>query len=66
MYVDTTGGVSLSISTDANGLSRLTATIPNEPLLVGNPLDFQWIVLDPTANALGVVLSDALVVTFGN
>ena len=66
MYVDPTGGVSLSISTDANGLSRLTATVPNEPLLVGNPLDFQWIVLDPTANGLQVVLSDALVVTFGN
>ncbi len=47
-----------SAVTDGQGNGSLSIPVPNVPGLVGGEVFHQWAVLDPAANALGVVLSD--------
>ena len=54
----------LPAATDASGNAALTLPIPNNPALIGLQVFFQWQVFDPSQNALGVVFSDGLGVTF--
>lgn len=45
---------------DASGFARFVLQVPTQPALVGANLSLQWAVVDPAANALGVVTSNAL------
>lgn len=51
---------------DLTGHARFPLAIPNAPSLVGLPLSLQWAVVDPAANALGIVVSNALDCVVGN
>lgn len=51
--------------TDANGRAVKGFLIPASPALNGLRLDAAWLVLDPPANALGVVTSTGLAITLG-
>jgi hypothetical protein len=46
--------------TDAGGHASYALAVPNAPVLLGQPLSLQWAVVDPAANALGIVASDVL------
>lgn len=60
------GEVGLTVGTDSMGRASIDVPVPTTPSLVGGNIFFQWMVLDPTANALGVVLSDAGKATIGS
>jgi hypothetical protein len=48
-----------------NGTAGRTLAIPAEPQLVGRVTTFQWAVMKPGANPLGLVTTQGLRVTFG-
>ena len=54
-----------SVLTDAQGSASSSITVPNNASLVGLELFHQWALIDPTANALGIVTSDAGAATIG-
>ena len=39
--------------------------LPNQSIMVGNPLQVQWLILDPLANRLGAVVSNGGSMTIG-
>lgn len=49
----------LGLATDAQGVATQLFTVPNRQDFVGGSLFAQYLILDPTANALGLTLSDA-------
>src|SRR5688572_409751 len=50
----------LALATDARGVARYQLTVPNLAILLGAPMSLQSAVFDLTANALGVVTSNAI------
>ena len=46
-------------ASDANGLARVPLSIPRIPRLAGGQLYYQWLVVDPRANGLGLTSSNA-------
>ena len=50
---------------DADGSLALQFALPDDPVIVGLHVSFQWLLLMPTANQRGVVTTDALRVTVG-
>lgn len=46
-------------STDALGKAAFVLNVPNNPNFVGRDLYFQWLVVDPGANPIGSITSDA-------
>ena len=50
--------ITVAMATTAGGTSTLPLPVPNNPALVGVKLYFQWIDVDPTANALGLIGSN--------
>lgn len=48
------------LPTDAHGLGRAQFTMPTAPALLGAATTVQCVVLDPAANALGLVTSNAI------
>ena len=55
-----------AVLTDAAGAATASIAVPNDPTLVGLAVFHQWAVLDPPANALGIVVSDGGHATVGN
>lgn len=53
-------------TTDASGAARMPVTLPTQAGLVGQTFFTQWLVLDPTANALGLVTSAGAACRIGN
>ena len=54
------------VATDKNGAARFGALkIDPNPTFVGVDLLWQWVVLDPPANAFGLTLSDAATMRIG-
>jgi hypothetical protein len=53
-------------ATDAAGISRMPLTLPTQAGLVGQTFFVQWLVLDPSANALGLVTSAGAACRIGN
>lgn len=51
--------------TDAQGAARMPLTLPADPGLIGSDVFFQWLVVDPNANPLGLGASDAAAVRVG-
>lgn len=52
------GDVLLPTVTDASGGARLPLAVPADPDLIGATVFAQWVVFDPSANGLGLVMSD--------
>jgi hypothetical protein len=52
------------VTTDQTGQARFTVPVPNDAGLAMSRTFQQWIVVDPPANGLGVVVSDAIGTTF--
>jgi hypothetical protein len=50
---------------NVNGSADVTINLPNEPRMIGMRFYDQALTLDPTANALGAVLSNACEGRFG-
>ncbi|GEM_PF-4633220 len=55
----------LPAATTSAGAASLSLPIPNDPLLAGKTLYLQWWLLDPKANSLGLVTSDAAAALLG-
>ena len=51
---------------DASGKVDLPVTVPNDPIYVGNSFFVEWVIIDPVANPLSIVLSNAGQVFLGN
>lgn len=54
----------LPFLTNANGIASWTVSVPNDPALNHAKLFFQWLGIDPAANALGLSFSSAVEVRF--
>lgn len=54
------------LSTDGTGRARKGFTVPPDPALAGLRLDTTWAIVDPPANALGVVTATGLAITLGS
>lgn len=52
--------------TDAAGAASLSVTVPSAQSLVGLQVFHQWAILDPSANAISIVMSDGGAATIGN
>ncbi len=62
----TADGFSVPAAATASGFATSGSfTVPDDPSLLGVSLASQWLVLDAAANVAGVVVSDALDLTFG-
>jgi hypothetical protein len=61
----TTPTLTLPLATGADGRAALPIALPDGPGLVGVQAFLQWAILDPPANALGVVTSDAARIVIG-
>ncbi len=60
-------GFNLAATTDTNGLSRTPSIpAPNDPGIIGLPMNVQWLLIDPLANAFGITLSNTAELLFGN
>lgn len=57
--------VDLPAMVDAGGNASISIPVPNNTALIGSIAYQQWFVVDPPANALGTVLSNAAKVTVG-
>ena len=55
-----------STGTDGSGNAGVTLNVPNVSSLTGINVFHQWLISDPAANALGVVVSNAAKSTIGN
>jgi hypothetical protein len=53
------------LATDASGRAALTLLIAPNPALVGLVIDYQWSLLSPGANRLGITTSDGGELTIG-
>jgi hypothetical protein len=53
------------VGTNANGLASIPLAIPNVFPLIGQKLFHQWLIVDPTANTLGISVSNALETSLG-
>ena len=60
------GDVLLGMATNAAGAASWSLAVPSVPELFGVTLFVQWVVVDPGANALGLVLSRAGAATLGD
>lgn len=60
LLVDLTQLPVLATPTDVRGCGSISIQVPYIPSLHGLDLYFQWLVLDPTANSAGLVLSNGL------
>ncbi|MCA8970429.1 MAG: hypothetical protein KDC95_11615 [Planctomycetes bacterium] len=49
----------LGLATDASGMTSQQFTVPNRPEFLGGSLFAQFAIFDPSANSLGITLSDA-------
>jgi len=55
----------LATATDGQGQARMPTPIPGDPRLLGMVAFGQWGILEPSANALGVVVSDGAAAKIG-
>lgn len=58
--------VTTTATTDTGGMAPFLLGIPNDRNIVGQELFIQGLVLDPPANALGLITSDTRVMTVGS
>ena len=63
-YTSLAGG--LAFVANADGIAQYQATMPVTPSLLGASLSLQSVVVDPAANALGLVTSNAVDITTNN
>lgn len=63
-YTSLAGG--FAFVANANGVAQYQATMPVSPSLLGASLSLQAVVVDPAANALGLVTSNAIDLTTNN
>ncbi|MCA8972713.1 MAG: hypothetical protein KDC95_23195, partial [Planctomycetes bacterium] len=57
--------ITVPFLTNASGRNDIGAPIPNLPQLAGKYVFVQGLLIDPTANAAGYTLSDAILVRVG-
>ena len=58
--------LSATVATDANGAANFNFSFPNQLSLLGSRLHTQYIVVDPTANGLGLAFTNAVRTIVGN
>ncbi|MCB9882146.1 MAG: hypothetical protein H6834_10170 [Planctomycetes bacterium] len=57
--------ISIGVISPPSRVPSLAIDIPNDAVLVGALVSFQWLAIDPGANALGIVTSGALTFLIG-
>ena len=58
--------LSATVATDANGAANFNFSFPNQLSLLGSRLHTQYLVVDPTANGLGLAFTNAVRTIVGN